>query len=57
MKTTAMINIRNIKNILKEPCKTCRINTSCYGCRADAEGLTDNIFEKDQYCWRCNNEK
>jgi radical SAM protein with 4Fe4S-binding SPASM domain len=45
-------NVRNFREKVKEPCKTCSQTTDCFGCRGAAYQLTGNYLAGDQLCWK-----
>ncbi len=47
--------LRNVREYISEPCRSCTYSETCYGCRADAEAVTGNLFASDQYCWISKN--
>lgn len=44
--------LREIRCHIDGPCRSCKENVMCYGCRADAEAAGGSLFARDAYCWR-----
>ncbi|WP_421899953.1 radical SAM/SPASM domain-containing protein [Maridesulfovibrio sp.] len=45
-------NLRNIRQTITGPCKTCDLSTECYGCRGMAHHLNGDYLSSDPLCWR-----
>jgi radical SAM protein with 4Fe4S-binding SPASM domain len=45
-------NLRDYRNKIKEPCRTCEKAEDCYGCRGAAYQLTGDYLAADPLCWR-----
>jgi len=45
-------NLRNYKNTIKGPCKSCEKADFCYGCRGAAYNLTGDYLNSDPTCWK-----
>jgi len=52
--TPAFQAIRRVREQLQGACKTCAINSECYGCRAAAWHATGDLFAEDPICWRAH---
>ena len=44
--------LKNFRNMIKGPCRTCEKADRCYGCRGAAYQLTGNYLASDPLCWR-----
>ena len=44
--------LKNFRNTIKGPCKTCEKADSCYGCRGAAYQLTGDYLASDPLCWK-----
>ena len=44
--------LRNYRETIKGPCRSCDKATSCYGCRGAAYQLTGDYLASDPLCWR-----
>jgi radical SAM protein with 4Fe4S-binding SPASM domain len=49
-------NLKNYRNTIKGPCRTCEKAEECYGCRGAAYQMTGDYLASDPTCWR-NSEK
>ena len=47
-----MQDLKNHRNTIKGPCRTCEKADSCYGCRGTAYQVTGDYLASDPYCWR-----
>ena len=45
-------NLKNFRNTIKGPCRTCDKAETCYGCRGAAYQLTGDYLASDPLCWR-----
>jgi len=45
-------DLRDYKNKIKGPCRTCDKSADCYGCRGAAYQLTGDYLASDPLCWR-----
>lgn len=45
-------NLRNIRQTITGPCRTCELNNECYGCRGMAYHLNGDYLSSDPLCWR-----
>lgn len=52
-----MKQLRSPRQHIHGPCHDCPAHPTCYGCRADAEGICGSLFSQDQYCWRPYNAR
>ena len=52
-------NLKNFRNMIKGPCRTCEKAEECYGCRGAAFQMTGDYLASDPTCWRNaeNNER
>ena len=46
-------NLKNYRQTIKGPCRTCDKSSDCYGCRGAAYQLTGDYLASDPTCW-CN---
>ena len=44
--------LRDFRNTIKGPCKSCEKADSCYGCRGAAYQLTGDYLASDPLCWK-----
>jgi radical SAM protein with 4Fe4S-binding SPASM domain len=44
-------DLRHIYETIKGPCRSCRFNGECYGCRGNAFQLTGDYLASDPRCW------
>ena len=44
--------LKDFRNTIKGPCKTCEKADSCYGCRGAAYQLTGDYLASDPLCWK-----
>jgi len=44
-------DLRNVYSRIKGPCRSCRLNGECYGCRGSAFQLTGDYLASDPGCW------
>jgi len=44
--------LKDFRNMIKGPCRTCDKADRCYGCRGAAYQLTGNYLASDPLCWR-----
>ncbi|MBE6371188.1 MAG: radical SAM protein [Lentisphaerae bacterium] len=44
--------LKDFRNMIKGPCRTCEKADRCYGCRGAAYQLTGNYLASDPLCWR-----
>ena len=55
--STVLQDLKNYRQTIKGPCKTCEKAEECYGCRGAAFQLTGDYLASDPTCWRnCENE-
>ncbi len=47
-----LADLRNYRNTIKGPCRTCELAATCYGCRGAAYQLTGDYLASDPLCWR-----
>jgi len=47
-------NLKNYRNMIKGPCRTCEKAEECYGCRGAAYQMTGDYLASDPTCWRNN---
>ncbi|MCI5120939.1 MAG: radical SAM protein, partial [Candidatus Electrothrix sp. AUS4] len=45
-------NLKNYRETIKGPCRTCEKAEECYGCRGAAYQLTGDYLASDPTCWR-----
>ena len=45
-------DLRNYRNTIKGPCRSCEKAESCYGCRGAAYQLTGDYLASDPLCWK-----
>lgn len=45
-------NLKNYRNMIKGPCRTCEKAEECYGCRGAAYQMTGDYLASDPTCWR-----
>ncbi|NDV23248.1 radical SAM protein [Desulfovibrio sp. JC022] len=45
-------NLRNIRQTIIGPCRTCELGEECYGCRGMAHHLNGDYLSSDPLCWR-----
>ncbi len=45
-------NLKNYREMIKGPCRTCEKSSECYGCRGAAYQLTGDYLASDPTCWR-----
>lgn len=45
-------NLKNYRELIKGPCRTCEKASECYGCRGAAYQLTGDYLASDPTCWR-----
>ena len=45
-------NLRNFREKINEPCRTCCETVDCFGCRGAAYQLTGDYLAGDQLCWK-----
>lgn len=45
-------NLKNYREMIKGPCRTCEKSSECYGCRGAAFQLTGDYLASDPTCWR-----
>jgi radical SAM protein with 4Fe4S-binding SPASM domain len=45
-------NLRDYRNTIKGPCRTCEKAVECYGCRGASFQLTGDYLASDPMCWR-----
>lgn len=45
-------DLKNFRNMIKGPCRSCDQLDSCYGCRGAAYQLTGDYLASDPLCWR-----
>ena len=45
-------NLKNYRQTIKGPCRTCEKADECYGCRGAAYQLTGDYLASDPTCWR-----
>lgn len=47
-----MEDLKDYRNTIKGPCRTCDQSDSCYGCRGAAFQVTGDYLASDPLCWR-----
>ncbi len=47
-----LADLRNYRQTIKGPCRTCDLAATCYGCRGAAYQLTGDYLASDPLCWR-----
>ena len=47
-----MEDLRNYRNTIKEPCRSCEKVEGCYGCRGTAYQMTGDYLAADPVCWK-----
>lgn len=45
-------NLKNYRELIKGPCRSCEKAAECYGCRGAAYQLTGDYLASDPTCWR-----
>lgn len=45
-------DLKDFRNTIKGPCKTCDMAEKCYGCRGTAFQMTGDYLASDPMCWR-----
>lgn len=45
-------DLKNHREMIKGPCRTCERSATCYGCRGAAYQLTGDYLASDPLCWR-----
>ena len=45
-------DLKNFKETIKGPCRTCEKSDECYGCRGTAFQITGDYLASDPLCWR-----
>lgn len=45
-------DLKNYREMIKGPCRTCEKSSECYGCRGAAFQLTGDYLASDPTCWR-----
>jgi radical SAM protein with 4Fe4S-binding SPASM domain len=45
-------NLKNYRQMIKGPCRSCEKAAECYGCRGAAYQLTGDYLASDPTCWR-----
>jgi radical SAM protein with 4Fe4S-binding SPASM domain len=45
-------DLKNHRNMIKGPCRTCERADECYGCRGAAFQMTGDYLASDPLCWR-----
>lgn len=45
-------NLKNYRQMIKGPCRSCEKSSECYGCRGAAYQLTGDYLASDPTCWR-----
>ncbi|RJQ82442.1 MAG: radical SAM protein [Desulfobacteraceae bacterium] len=45
-------DLKNYRNTIKGPCRTCERAQECYGCRGAAFQMTGDYLASDPLCWR-----
>ncbi len=50
-------DLKNYKNLIKGPCRTCDDLDHCYGCRGSAYQLTGDYLASDPLCWKNYHKK
>ena len=51
-RSNIMRRLKNYRNTIKGPCRSCDKAESCYGCRGAAYQLTGDYLASDPLCWR-----
>ena len=56
--STILQDLKNYRNTIKGPCRTCEKSDQCYGCRGAAYQITGDYLASDPLCWRnCRSAK
>jgi radical SAM protein with 4Fe4S-binding SPASM domain len=50
--STPFAQLRNVRALVKPPCRGCDLLDICYGCRGAAYQATGDVFAGDPVCWR-----
>lgn len=50
--STVLAKLKNFRNTIKGPCRSCEKADSCYGCRGAAYQLTGDYLASDPLCWK-----
>jgi len=51
-RSNVMRRLKNFRNTIKGPCRSCDKAESCYGCRGAAYQLTGDYLASDPLCWK-----
>ena len=51
-RSNVLRRLKNFRNTIKGPCRSCDKAESCYGCRGAAYQLTGDYLASDPLCWR-----
>ncbi len=51
-KSKVLKDLKDYRNTIKGPCKTCDMAEKCYGCRGTAFQMTGDYLASDPMCWR-----
>ncbi|NQS72423.1 MAG: radical SAM protein [Desulfobulbaceae bacterium] len=55
--SSVLNDLKNYRETIKGPCKSCEKAAECYGCRGAAFQLTGDYLASDPTCWRnCGNQ-
>ena len=52
MNSNVLRKLKNFRNTIKGPCRTCDKADTCYGCRGAAYQLTGDYLASDPLCWK-----
>ena len=52
MNSNVLRKLKDFRNTIKGPCKTCEKADLCYGCRGAAYQLTGDYLASDPLCWK-----
>ncbi|MFZ7125798.1 MAG: radical SAM/SPASM domain-containing protein [Desulfobacterales bacterium] len=47
-----LADLKNYRQTIKGPCRTCEQSDSCYGCRGAAYQMTGDYLASDPLCWK-----
>ena len=50
--SVVLAKLKDFRNTIKGPCKSCEKADSCYGCRGAAYQLTGDYLASDPLCWK-----
>ena len=52
MNSNVLRKLKDFRNTIKGPCRTCEKADTCYGCRGAAYQLTGDYLASDPLCWK-----